>query len=206
MQPMEKAMDKKWTNYYKSLEGKPATYTLVKALDYFDENIDLPRTAIDIGCGHGLDIPELLSRDFEIIAFDKEKEAIDILNKRFSKHMGKRLKATIATMEEVALSKVSLINASFSLPFCHPNHFISLWTKIEKNLSSGGIFCGQLFGNEDSWTKNRKMTFHSNQNIKELFKNFNFIICNETNSISKTSTGEEKRWHVFNIVAIKEIK
>ena len=196
-------MNKKWSDYYKSLEGKPATPTLVEALDYFEDNVRLPKKSMDIGCGHGLDIPELLSRDFEIIAFDKEKEAIDILNKRFSKHIGKRLKAKIATMEDVTLSETSLINASFSLPFCHPNYFMSLWSKIEHSLSSGGIFCGQLFGKEDSWTKRKSMTFHSKGDIKKLFENFKFILCDEKNSISKTTTGEEKRWHVFHIIAIK---
>lgn len=196
-------MNKKWSDYYKALEGKPATHTLVEALDYFDENINLPRKSIDIGCGHGLDIPELLSRDFEITAFDKEKEAIDILNKRFSEHMGKRLKAKVTTMEEVSLPETSLINASFSLPFCHPDYFTSLWSKIEDNLASGGIFCGQLFGEQDSWTKRKNMTFHSNDDIKKIFKNFKLILCDETNSLGKTALGEEKRWHVFHIIAIK---
>ena len=197
-------MNKKWSDYYKSLEGKPATPTLVEALDYFEDNVRLPKKSIDIGCGHGLDIPELLSRDFEIIAFDKEKEAIDILSKRFRKHMGKKLKAEISTMEEFILPKAALINASFSLPFCHPDYFMSLWMKIEKSLPHGGIFCGQLFGKEDTWATTRDyMTFHSSNDIKKLFKNFKFILFDESNSLGKTGLGEEKRWHVFHIVAIK---
>ena len=196
-------MKKNWSDYYKSLEGKSSTPTLIKALDYFDNNIDLQKKSIDIGCGNGLDIQELLKRDFEIIAFDKEREAIDILNKRFRNHIGKKLKVEISTMEEFIFPKASLINASYSIPFCHPDYFMSLWVKIEKSLPSRGVFCGQLFGKEDSWTIRNNMTFHSNNDIKNLFKNFKFLLFDEKNSIGKTSTGEEKRWHVFNIVAMK---
>ena len=197
-------MKKNWSDYYKSLEGMPPTPTLIKALDYFDNNIDLQKKSIDIGSGPGIDVSELLKRNFEIIAFDKEKEAIDILSKRFRKYMGKQLKAEISTMEEFILPKASLINASFSVPFCHPDYFMSLWMKIEKSLPHGGIFCGQLFGQEDTWATTRDyMTFHSSNDIKKLFKNFKFILFDESNSLGKTGLGEEKRWHVFHIVAIK---
>ena len=199
----KKWSEKNWSDYYKALEGKPPTPTLVKALDYFENNLDLKKTSIDIGCGPGIDVLELLNRNFKIIAFDKEKEAIDILSKRFREHMGKKIKAEISTMEECILPRTSLINASFSLPFCHPDYFMSLWMKIEKSLPTKGIFCGQLFGEEDDWAVKNDMTFHSRHDIKKLFKNFEFIIFDENNSLGKISTGEEKRWHVFHIVATK---
>jgi hypothetical protein len=107
-------------------------------------------------------------------------------------------------METIIIPKVSLVNASFSLPFCNPNKFSDLWKEITIKLSIGGIFCGQLFGLEDSWASNKNMTFHHRKSLDALFNNFRIHFLHEENSVSKTSSGEEKNWHLFDLVAVKQ--
>ena len=70
-------------------------------------------------------------------------------------------------------------------------------------LTIGGIFCGQLFGLEDSWASNKDMTFHPRKSLDTLFRNFRIHHLHEENSVSKTSSGEEKNWHIFDLVAVK---
>ena len=68
----------------------------------------------------------------------------------------------------------------------------------------GGIFSGQLFGKDHSWAKTRDhLTFHSNNDIKNLFNNFDYVFYDESNKNGESTLGEEVRWHVFNIVALK---
>jgi hypothetical protein len=106
-------------------------------------------------------------------------------------------------METIIIPKVSLVNASFSLPFCNPNKFSDLWEEIITKLTIGGIFCGQLFGLEDSLASNKEMTFHHRKSLDTLFRNFRIHHLHEENSVSKTSSGEEKNWHIFDLVAVK---
>ena len=106
-------------------------------------------------------------------------------------------------MENIVIPQITLVNASFSLPFCNPNKFSDLWSEITTKLSIGGIFCGQLFGLEDSWASNKNMTFHHRNSLDSLFNNFRINLLHEENKISKTSSGEEKNWHIFHLVAVK---
>ena len=193
-----------WTEYYNNHRNSKPTYTLLKGLRYFnDRKISLSKKSIDIGCGQGTDVGELLNQGWDVLAVDKELEAEKIIIDRFSKFHGKKLITQVQKMESIIIPEITLVNASFSLPFCNPNKFSNLWSEITAKLSIGGIFCGQLFGLEDSWASNNNMTFHHRNSLDSLFNNFRIHLLHEENKISKTSSGEEKNWHIFHLVAIK---
>jgi len=71
-------------------------------------------------------------------------------------------------------------------------------------LISGGRFCGQLFGNKDSWAEDSKMNFHTLSDINILLKDFTVELLREEDHPGKTALGEEKHWHIFHIVARKK--
>lgn len=194
-----------WTEYYNNHRNSKPTYTLLKGLRYFnDRKISLRKKSIDIGCGQGTDVGELLKQGWDVLAVDKELEAEKIIIDRFSKFHGKKLITQVQKMESIIIPEITLVNASFSLPFCNPNKFSNLWSEITAKLSIGGIFCGQLFGLEDSWASNNNMTFHHRNSLDSLFNNFRIHLLHEENKISKTSSGEEKNWHIFHLVAVKQ--
>ena len=193
-----------WTEYYNNHRNSKPTSTLLKGLKYFnDSKLSLRKKSIDIGCGQGTDVAELLREGWDVLAVDKESEAEEIIIDRFSKFHGKELITQVQKMENIVIPQITLVNASFSLPFCNPNKFSDLWSEITTKLSIGGIFCGQLFGLKDSWASNKNMTFHHRNSLDSLFNNFRINLLHEENKISKTSSGEEKNWHIFHLVAVK---
>ena len=201
---VEKQKEFIWSEYYKIHHDRPPNHTLVKALEFFTSNTNgLSRTAVDIGCGNGHDTVELLKNNFSVLAMDKEDEAINLLMKNIQKDTP-LLTTEVSTMETFIMPQVSLVNASYSLPFCDPDIFRSFMKMIEKNISNKGLFCGQLFGVDDDWNYRNDMNFHTKEDVKEIFSNFNFILFEEVNEDSTIADGSPKHWHLFHIVASKK--
>ncbi|WP_240966636.1 class I SAM-dependent methyltransferase [Nodosilinea sp. P-1105] len=194
----------RWTQYYEAVAGRPPRPTLVKALAAYAQDANpLPKFAVDLGCGDGRDTVELLSQGWRVLAIDGEQEAIARLRQR-SDCNRLYLETRVQRFEALTLPPdVSLINASFCLPFCPPQHFVHLWEEIVVALAPGGRFCGQLFGDQDSWAAYADMNHHSREQVKDLLTPFTVEWLEEENHPGKTALGEDKHWHIFNIVACK---
>jgi SAM-dependent methyltransferase len=193
-----------WHQYYQAVEGRPPRETLVNALDHCDQDPSpLPPFAVDLGCGDGRDTVELLRRGWRVLAIDGESEAIARLRQRADIDRS-YLETRVQRFEDLTLPPdISLINASFCLPFCPPPHFPDLWEDMVAALAPGGRFCGHLFGDRDSWAVYTDMNHHSRAQIDQLLGPFTVEWLNEENHPGKTALGEEKQWHIFNIVARK---
>jgi tellurite methyltransferase len=194
----------KWIQYYQAVEGRPPRPTLVKALEYYTQDSQpLPKFAVDLGCGDGRDTVELLNQGWRVLAIDGETEAITRLRQRPDLDRS-YLETRVQRFETLTLPpQVSLINASFCLPFCPPDFFPHLWEEIAIALAPGGRFCGHLFGDQDSWAAYTDMNHHTRDQVQQLLNPFEVEWLNEENHPGKTALGEEKHWHIFNIVARK---
>ncbi|WP_371322010.1 class I SAM-dependent methyltransferase [Thermoleptolyngbya sichuanensis] len=195
----------RWQQYYQAVEGRPPRTTLTRALDSIARDPNpLPRFAVDLGCGNGRDTVELLRRGWRVLAIDGDPEAIARLRQRDDCDRT-YLETRVQRFENLTLPPaVSLINASFCLPFCLPQHFAYLWEEIVVALSPGGRFCGQLFGDQDSWAAYADLTHHSRIEINQLLEPFTVEWLEEENHPGKTALGEDKHWHIFHIVAQKQ--
>ncbi|KGF73784.1 methyltransferase type 12 [Neosynechococcus sphagnicola sy1] len=195
-----------WTTYYQAVAGRPPRETLLKALANFDGEAspDRRRLAIDLGCGDGRDTVELLRRGWQVLAIDGEQNAFDrLLDRPDLNH--DLLQTQLMRFEALALPPaVDLINASFCLPFCPPAYFPHFWETIVTSLNIGGQFCGQLFGDRDSWTIYPNRTHHTRQQVEELLQPFEVEWLDEEEHLGVTAIGEEKHWHIFHIVARKK--
>lgn len=197
--------ERDWSAYYSAVVGRPPRDTLLAALASFDAetSADGEKFAIDLGCGDGRDTVELLKRGWRVLGIDGEQEAIARLLERPDINRD-RLETQLVRFEELILPEaVDLVNASFSLPFCPPEHFSRLWEKIVSCLRSGGRFCGQLFGDRDSWAVYTSMNHHTREQIEILLQPFEIEMLEEEEHPGKTALGEEKYWHIFQIVARK---
>ncbi|EKQ67160.1 Tellurite resistance protein TehB [Leptolyngbyaceae cyanobacterium JSC-12] len=196
-----------WDTYYRAVEGRPPRETLLKALANFEaESVPMsPRLAVDLGCGDGRDTVELLRKGWQVLAIDGEQKAFDRLLRRIEDEQRDRLQTQLMRFEALTLpSAVDLINASFCLSFCPPENFPQMWQTIVTSLKVGGRFCGQLFGDRDSWTKFPNRTHHTRQQVEALLQPFKVEWLEEEEHPGVTAIGEEKYWHIFHIVALKQ--
>ncbi len=195
---------RRWTDYYQAVAGRPPRETLLVALEHFLTEPSSRRTAVDLGCGDGRDTVEILRRhNWRVIAVDGEPEAIERLRRR-SDINRTYLETRVQRFEELTLPPdVDLVNASFCLPFCPPDSFAQLWEEIVTALRSGGRFCGHLFGDRDSWAAYRDISFHTRPQLEQLLAPFEIELLDEEDHPGKTALGEEKHWHLYNIVARK---
>ena len=133
--------DSGWENYYQKTQGRTPRMVLLEALDIIEkETPKESRNAIDLGCGAGIETGILLERGWDVLAIDSEPGAIKHLMEKVSDENRARLETQVAKFEEVSLREAVLIHASFSLPFCHPDHFPALWDKIADAIQPGGRF------------------------------------------------------------------
>ena len=194
--------DSDWQEYYERTKGRAPRRTLSAALAAFGE-VPSMRTAIDLGCGDGRDTIELLRRGWHVLAIDAEPAAIERLRRRADIPAEAVLATRVGRSEDETWPPADLVNASFSLPLCVPERFVTLWARIVESLKPGGRFAGQLFGDRDDWRGKPGMTFLERPAVDRLFDAFEVEMLEEEESDALTPYGKRKHWHLFHVVARK---
>ncbi|MEM1185059.1 MAG: class I SAM-dependent methyltransferase [Planctomycetota bacterium] len=201
------AATRNWTAYFDQMEGKPARDTLIKALETFElegvsDAADPSKTAIDLGCGSGRDTVELLSRGWSVDAIDGTPEALQRLLVWPGVQPSERLTIRLLDFARLTTLKASkLVNASFSLPFCPPEHFERVWDVVLGAVEPGGRFSGQLFGDRDSWALLPDRSHQTRDRVEAMFDGLKFERLDEEEKDAHDAEGNAKHWHVFHVVA-----
>ncbi len=212
------AQDRDWPAYFDRMEGKPARDTLLRALDAFDRDdppdaggegssppeaaVGAAPLAIDLGCGQGRDTIELLARGWRVLAIDGHPEGLRRLLAQPALVATPRLTMRLATFEDPGdLPAAQLVNASFSLPFCPPSRFDELWAQVRAAMLPGGRFCGQFFGERDSWAKLPDRSHQTRAEVMALLDGLEIEHFEEDEKEAADAEGREKHWHVFHVVA-----
>lgn len=194
---MSQAPDRDWKSYYEKLRDRPPRRTLLKALDGFDP-LPPDALAVDLGCGAGRDLVEMLRRGWRVVAVDSEPEAL----RKFPED--ERITPILGRLEDVPLPiGLHLVNSSFAMPLCEPEKFRDLWTRIREALPPGGRFSGQWYGPRDTWFGRPGMTFVSRDEALALLKGLELEMFEEEEDDGVTPRGNTKHWHIFHIVARK---
>jgi len=189
-----------WEDYYHKIQGRAPRQLLLDALEKFPAQTELQ--AIDLGCGDGTEAVVLLSRGWHVLAVDGEPAGLKRLMEKVQTEGQAHLQTQMSKFEEVTLPPADLIHASYSIPFCHPDHFSALWEKIASALNSGGRFAGQFFGIHDTWADNKAMTFHTEEQVRTMLQNFEIEYFHEQDEDGAAASGP-KHWHVFTVIARK---
>ena len=197
------AEQRDWPGYFAAVKGKPPRETLLAAADFLDAHPapNGARFAIDLGCGEGRDTAELLRRGWSVLAIDGHPLAIELLRKRDHGPGDTRLETRCQPFEKVDLPGSDLINASFALPFCRPEHFDALWSRIQRAIRPGGCFAGQFFGDRDAWAGLPDRTHHTRAQLERLIAGMKRLRFEEEERDGEDCHGAKKHWHVFHIVA-----
>lgn len=194
-----------WPGYFRAVAGKPARETLLRALELFDKEArsDLPRLAIDLGCGSGRDTFELLRRGWRVLAVDSSELGLSLLTKEIPPEHAARLETMLSTYEEFTPRCATLINASFALPFCERSRFDEVWGRLVAALPPGGRFAGQFFGDRDGWAALGDRLHHTRPQVERLLADFVIDRLEEVENREAGATGSVKDWHLFHVVAKK---
>ena len=195
--------DNGWEDYYRKTTGRAPRQLLLNALTYFADDADGPRQAIDLGCGDGTESALLLQRGWNVLAIDGEPAAIKHLLEKVPAENQIRLQTQVAKFKDVVLLPADLIHASLSIPFCEPEYFAALWQKIVDAIKPGGRFAGQFFGVRDSWANEPDMTFHTEEQVREMLEEFEIESFHEQDEDGNAVSGP-KHWHVFTVIARKK--
>lgn len=201
--------DAQWIEYYNATNGKTKPRsTLLKAIELFEnESCIIPKLAIDLGCGAGLDSLALLKSGWAVYAIDNQPAAIANLLAITPSLFHDQLSTSIVSFETIHNLPLSyLINASFSLPFLAKQEFYKFWTVIEQSIYPEGRFAGSFFGEKDGWRSRSDMTFLSCEKLFHLFKHFKIELFEEEKLVHPDALGCSKLWHKYSIVAKKLVK
>jgi len=196
-----KLSSRQWAAYYRATSGGPPRELLERALEHIAWE-GRPRrdpTAIGVGSGSGRDSLELLRKGWRVLAVDSQREAAEFLARRVPAGQRPFLTTLIAPMEDLVLPSTDFLYASFSLPFCLPESFPTLWRRIRRAIRPGGHFAGQLFGDRDEWVGRRGMVFHSLREIRSLTRGFKVELLRETEEEGRSFV-EPKHWHFFDLI------
>jgi SAM-dependent methyltransferase len=198
-----------WTKYFDFVGDSGARETLLCALDtHGPVDSARPPLALDVACGEGRDTRELLRRGWRVVAFDASEDGLTRLRASLDPGWAERLTLHRLSMEEAATSpllpaRVDLVNASFALPFCSPESFPALWSRLCGMLSPGGRFAGQIFGDRDEWAPVRPASHYTREAMLGLFEGFVMERCDEVEKDGSDAMGAVKHHHLFHVVARK---
>lgn len=194
-------MDKelgRWGKYYERTRERPPHSSLREALSLVP-NKD---TALDLGAGSLRDTRYLLRDGFgHVVAVDSEP----LITQEAIPEGGGKVEIVLSSFEDFEFPEnvFDLVNAQYSLPFTAPESFAEVFAKTKSSLKSGGVFVGQLFGQNDGWRDKPDMTFHTLDDVRELLSDMDILSLNEEETDGVTSEGSSKHWHVFQITARK---
>jgi tellurite methyltransferase len=157
------------------------------------------RTAVDLGCGSGVDALALLERGWAVTAIDRDEAGLGMLRRRVPDSVTGQVTIACGGFAGIALPPAQLVHAGFSLPFCAPGHFMAVWKEIRGALQPGGVFAGQLFGVRDSWAGSLRMSFHCAEQVAELLDGLEVLYLGESEWDGEAVSGV-KHWHIFDIM------
>ncbi|MGP8072401.1 MAG: class I SAM-dependent methyltransferase [Thermoplasmata archaeon] len=190
-----------WLGYYRWTAHRPPRELLLRTLDHieWEGRARRTRTAVDLGCGAGTESLELLRRGWRVIAIDQQPAALKFLSRRVPSRQRSSLFLRTSSMEGLSLPPADLVYASFSLPFCDPAEFPTLWATIRQAVVPGGHLAGVLFGDRDEWAGKRPMSFHTMRQVRALLRGYRVELLRESEEEGRSFEGP-KHWHFFDFI------
>lgn len=187
-----------WSQFYEKQGGRGVRPTFESALAAWDGPAG---SAVDLGCGDGVETRELAERGWRVLAVDADPGVDERVRAGLSEKASGNVETRSAGFETLGdLPHADLVYAGFALPFCDPTRFPYLWADIRDAIEPGGLFAGELFGPHDEWFGRPGMNFHDRAGVEAMLTGLDVLRLVEDDRRGMSFEGP-KHWHVFHIVA-----
>ena len=188
----------------------PVRDTLLRALALGDP----PGAAVDLGCGPGKEVAELLRRGWTVEAVDAYPDMVDAARAAAEATVGadqcsRSLRCVHQRLADwdAPAGSFDLVHAGFSLPFIARADFTALWARVVRSLRPGGLFAGQFFGPNDSFVAQSpagSMSVHARADVDAMLVGLTVLSIAEEERdgvIGVPPNEVPKHWHVFHVIA-----
>jgi len=187
--------DSDWQSFYDRMANSPPRKLLLRTLEHVKKH-DL---AIDLGCGNLVDTRLLVTKFKQVEACDTSP----LVQKYVDELAASNLKfRQVSFLEALDTSNADLISAQFALPFVDKKEIEEIFRKIPKSLTTGGIFCGHLFGARETQVTDRRCD-HTLAEVEALAHGLEVILIEEIEKDVETLSGLKNK-HIFNFILRKQ--
>ncbi|MFF1819106.1 class I SAM-dependent methyltransferase [Kribbella sp. NPDC058245] len=183
-----------WTPYVAHTTGAAPRPFYLRTV----ELVERVGTAVDLGCGAGNEVLDLLQRGWQVHAVDSSTAALAEVERRTAGLPGLTLEHSELWSAEPPAA--DYVYAGFSLFFAPPERFAKVWAVVTRAVRPGGLFAGQLLGPRDSWASEPGLTVHSEAEVRELLTGWDVLQLKSVELDGRAMSGP-KHWHRFDIVA-----
>lgn len=190
--------DRNWSEFQRLTAKAPPRPMLLKSLELFN---GFTGFAVDLGCGSGIDTIKLINSGWRVCAVDATVNGFENIKSSIPQEKLINLELKQEFFEYLSIPEADLVYSSFSIPFCKPESFDVFWNKIITAIKSGGRFAGNLFGDKDEWSGINDMTFKTQEQVFDLFKELQIEYFNEIYADGPTAISTTKKWHIFEVIA-----
>jgi SAM-dependent methyltransferase len=158
---------------------------------------DPPRTAIELGCGRGIEARYLAENGFTVHAYDVDPSVAPALADLAA---DLPVHAEIVDLAEIrTLPGADLVLACAALPFIPRVAFGGLWRALTEALRRGGILAVDLFGERDDWA-GTDGTFLTRTEVEALLEGLEVLELTEEERDGRSFSGP-KHWHTYRVLA-----
>lgn len=187
----------RWDTFNENTKDNPPRELYLEAV----ELIPPSSRCLDVAAGALVDTKDMLTRGHHVVAVDSNPSLLQLAKKIGSP----QLDPIISTMEDFDYGdkRFDYINVMFALPFIAPDRFNDTLSRIVTSLKQGGILAFHLFGHEDDWYNNPKMTFHTQTEAEQLAEGLTVIKLKEIKDSMTQGDGTTKHWHIFQVIVRK---
>jgi trans-aconitate methyltransferase len=190
-----------WEKYYEKNKGRALRPLYSQAIQFLSP---WAKQALDLGCGVGVEVLDLLRRGLEVHAVDQESKAIELV--QASSENSKKLQTHLTSLEKWnAWPAVDFLFAYHSLPFCAAESFESVMDKALSSVVTNGILAVSFFGPEDEWVKENKVVGICAEEVKRKLNNFEILHFEETKEVGPTALQGNKLWHVVEVIGRRRV-
>lgn len=189
-----------WSIYYQKNKDRELRPLYKRAIKFIEPTAT---KAIDLGCGTGTEVVDLLKRGLIVHAVDKEPQAFEFLKSQIEDFQEK-FHPHLSALENLKIwPQVDFLFAYHSFPFCKRESFRSVLKKALNSLSEKGVFAASFFGLEDEWAIEDKVIGIGADEIRNQLHKFEILHLEDTKKTNPSAFQGNKMWNIIEVIAKK---